>query len=356
MRRLAGAVADLATPHGIDSYLRLVRPTWSLGRALAEMTDVHRDALGSTTLELRPNARWGGFRAGQYVMVTVEIDGVRHTRCYSPANAEQDGRRLELTVKAHPHGVVSQFLHEHARPGMVVELSEALGTFTLPAHRPDHLLLISGGSGITPVISMLRTLCAQGHEGRVGFLHYSLRADAMPYRDEVAALAAAHPNLTVARAFTDEPGKGELDGLLSVEHLAAVDPAWADAETYVCGPGPLMAAVEEHVAAAGRNGRVHTEAFTLDTIGAEASLPSGGILRFGASGSQVEDDGRSILEQAEGAGLRPSHGCRMGICHTCPRMLHRGTVRNLQDGTTTGAGEPVRICVSAPAGDIEIDL
>jgi ferredoxin len=85
--------------------------------------------------------------------------------------------------------------------------------------------------------------------------------------------------------------------------------------------------------------------------------PAVGTLRFGASGVEVADDGRPILEQAEGAGLRPTHGCRRGICHTCTRTLEAGTVRNLRTGElTTGAGAPIRLCINAPVGDVVVDL
>ena len=166
----------LTAPHGTDRYLEILRPTWSRNDPRAEIVAVERRGTGSVTLRLRPNASWGGFRAGQFIRVGVEIGGVRETRCYSPACSEQSGARggeIEITVRAHPEGTVSNHLHEHARPGMFVELSEADGDFVLPARRPERLLLISGGSGITPVISMLRTLRDEGHAGEIVFLHYS---------------------------------------------------------------------------------------------------------------------------------------------------------------------------------------
>src|SRR5699024_334201 len=129
---------------------------------------------------------FGGFKAGQHVNLSVDIAGRRRTRCYSPASAE--GRRLiELTIGLHDGGLVSTHLHRHARPGMVVGLDGVGGDFVLPATRPRRILLVSGGSGITPVMSMLRTLTAEGYNGEIAFLHYARSAAEACYRDELSA-------------------------------------------------------------------------------------------------------------------------------------------------------------------------
>ena len=354
LRRVVGTVDAIAAPHGVDRYLELAFPTWSSTQVRARIIAAARTTPSSVTLTLRPNANWTGFEAGQHTEVTVEVDGVRHTRCYSLASSahRRDGL-LELTVKAHPYGVVSNFLVRHAAPGMVVGLSPARGEFTLPAKRPERVLLISGGSGVTPAMSMLRTLCDEDHDGPVTFVHYARTADDHIYRDEVAALAAAHANVRAVRVYTDVPGTGDLDGFFTAAQLAAAEPRWADAETFVCGPPPLMDAVRDHYARAGAVGRYHDEAFTLAQVIAEST---GGTITFTNARATAFDDGRTLLEQAEGAGLVPEYGCRMGICHTCTRSLECGTVRNVVTGELTDAGTAVRICVSAPVGDVAIDL
>src|SRR3954468_22352203 len=194
-RRLSplGVLEALATPHGVDRYLELVNPMLTVRELRAVVTDVERSTADSVTITLRPTRQWRGFQAGQFVQLTVDIDGVRRTRCYSPACSQYRGDgRIELTVKAHPEGLVSQYLNAHAKRGMVVDLAQADGVFTLPSPRPDKVLLISGGSGITPVISMLRTLCDEGYPGEVVFLHYAFTEQDVAYRDELRALAAEH--------------------------------------------------------------------------------------------------------------------------------------------------------------------
>ena len=359
LQRAVRRLDAFATPHGIDRYVELVAPTWSSTEIRGRITQVAHPTADAVTLTIRPNSNWSGFTPGQHTQLSVEIDGVRHTRCYSMASSALEQGSFELTVKAHPGGTVSRHLKDHAAVGMVVGLSPATGDFTLPGAPPAHLLLMSGGSGITPVMAMLRTLCAQGHTGTVTFVHYALTEGDMIYRDELAALDAAHPNLRLVRIFTDAPGAGDLDGFLTLEQLDAIDLHWRAAETYLCGPGPLMDGARRLYAAAGCEERLHMEAFTLTHVLAEAG-DTGGTLRFGTSATEVADDGRPILLQAETAGLTPASGCRMGICHTCTRSLTCGTVRNVVDGSLTTApaetGVDIRVCISAPVGDVEIDL
>src|SRR5262245_15244609 len=145
----------LTGPHCVDRYTELVDPTWTNGEARAKVVAVRRQTPRSITLTLEPNRAFTGFRAGQHINLTVEIDGRRRTRCYSPASAES-ARHIELTVGRHDGGLVSNYLCNHARPGMIVGLDSVGGDFTLPAIRPRSILFVSGGSGITPVMSMLR--------------------------------------------------------------------------------------------------------------------------------------------------------------------------------------------------------
>ncbi len=247
----SGLLDLLAGPPGVDGYLEQIRPAWAVRDRRAEVIAADRRTPDSVTLSLRANRAWEGFEAGQFVQVAVEIDGSRRTRCYSPASAAGSGRSLELTVKAHPEGLVSNFLIENARPGMVLGLGPAEGDFRLPPERPERILLISGGSGITPVISMLRTLCAEGHEGPIAFLHYAPDPELAIYRDELERIAAAHPNVRLVRSYTRAPGAGEVDGHFLPGHLAEIDPEYAEAETFACGPPALLDAVRERLGGRG---------------------------------------------------------------------------------------------------------
>jgi stearoyl-CoA 9-desaturase NADPH oxidoreductase len=345
-RVLRSALVDLLTgPHGVDRYTELVEPTWTIGDARAKVVAVRRDTPRSVTLTLEPNAVFTSgppLRAGQHVVLTVEVDGRRQTRCYSPANAEGD-RFIELTIGVHEGGLVSNHLYRNARPGMVVGLAVGGGEFVLPTERPRRILFISGGSGITPVMSMLRTLRAEGSDHEIAFVHYARTPQDACYRDELAAM----PGVKVLRGYTRD-GIGDLSGKFDADHLAAAMPE-PDA-VFVCGPPALVDAVRAHRADA------KSESFVPPVFEMPADA-SGGTVSFAESGIAVTDDGRSLLEQAEAAGLTPASGCRMGICHTCTRRKSSGAVKNLINGAvSTAEGEDVQICVTAPVGDVAIAL
>jgi len=344
-----------ATPHGLDSYLEQVDPLLVLGECRAEVVAVERGTEESVTLTLRPNRAWKGFRAGQFVNVAVEIDGVRHQRCYSPACAEGRGGAVEITTKRHPEGLVSSFLVERAEPGMVVGLSPAEGDFQLPDPRPDSILLIGGGSGITPLMAILRTLFAEGYERPVALLYYAPDADRCIYREELERLTAAHPNFQLRRSYTRAPATGELDGHFSPAHLPQADPDFTAAETFACGPPALLDAVRG-TWANGLEQRLHVESFVPPTF-VPVGEPGEGAISFADSGVEVANTGESLLAQAEAAGLSPEYGCRMGICHTCTCRKRSGTHKNLLTGEVSSApDEEIQLCVSAALGDLTVEL
>ena len=351
-RRLFDAVAG---PHGIDRYLEQISPTLVIGECRAAVVEARHGTADSVTLSLRPNRAWEGLHAGQFVQVSVEIDGVRHTRCYSPASPEGSGRRLEITVKRHPEGLVSNFLADHARPGMVLGLSQADGDFHLPDARPESILLIGAGSGITPLMAILRTLCAEEHAGQIALIQYAPDPDRTIYRQELDRLAAEHPNFKLTRSYTRAPGAGELDGHFSPAHLPRADPSFAAAETFACGPPALLDAVRG-TWANGLEHRLHVESFVPPSL-SPVGEPGTGSIRFAGSDLEVRNSGASILEQAEQAGVPAQSGCRMGICHTCTCRKLSGTVKNLLTEEVSAApDEEIQLCVSAPLSDLVIDL
>lgn len=350
-RRLLDAIAG---PHGVDGYLEQIDPLLVSGECRAEVTAVTRGA-ESVTLTLRPNRVWEGFRAGQFVNLAVEIDGVRHQRCYSPASPEGRGPRLEITVKRHRDGLVSNFLADRATVGMVVGLSAAEGDFALPPTRPRSLLLIGGGSGLTPLVAILRTLHAEGWDGSVALLHYAPDPARAIYGEELERLAAGWPRLRLLRSYTRAPGRGELDGHFSPRHLPQADPCFAEAETFACGPPALLDAVRG-TWANGLEHHLHLESFVPPTL-RPAGEPGEGVVRFERSGIELDNSGAPLLEQAEAAGIPAAYGCRMGICHSCSRRKLAGTHKDLVTGeVSTRPDEEIRLCVSAPLGDLVLDL
>jgi len=357
-RRLlrSGFVDSLVGPHGIDRYLELVRPHWTPGEPRAQIVRVTRPAAGhAVSLALRPNGAFAGFAPGQFINLSVEIDGVRRSRCYSPTSSAHRDGTIELTVKTHDDGLVSGWLAREARAGLVVGLSAADGDFRLPIERPEALLLISGGSGITPVLSMLRTLADERHAGRIDFVHYAPTTHEALHSADLEELATRVPGLRLHRSFTREPGVGELNGHFDAGHLAQIRPS-PEAETFVCGPPALIDAVREAWAATDLADRLHIESFVPPTLAIRTDEAEGTV-SFAGAGASVANDGRTLLEQAEGAGLNPDFGCRMGICATCTCRKSAGAVRNVISGAINDAeNEDIRLCVSVPVGDVQISL
>ncbi len=347
-RLLRSPVVDLLLgPHGVDRYLELIHPRLTVTDARAEVIAVRHQTPRSVTLTLRPNRAFGGVRAGQFVPVGVEIDGVRRTRTYSPAGSEHaPGRELELTVTEHPGGLVSPHLVRHARPGMLLHLGEAAGAFTLPQPAPRRLVLISGGSGITPILAMLRTLGDEGASAEARFLHFARTERDWLYADEVRSLATG--------AIAYRSTRGPQPARLEPEDLGAVDETtWAA----VCGPPALIEAAQAAwIERGGRPEQLLTETFTPPRLTVSGDAAEG-TLRFMRSGSTAPIATGTLLEQAEAAGLEPAFGCRMGICRTCTCRKSAGAVRNLRTGEVSDEeDEDIQLCVSVPAGDVALQL
>ena len=352
----------LATPHSPDRYLEMVNPTWSLREVRATVTEVRRSAPGSITVLVRPNSNWRGFRAGQHVVFTLLLAGVRRSRCYSVTSSEHhsDGL-LEFTVRrgssdVDKPGLVSGFLHDELAPGTVVHITQAQGDFVLPLPRPEQVLLISGGIAITPVMAMLRTLCDEKYAGAVTFLHYSRRAEEVPYARELAALAAERGNVQLLQVTTQEDGP--LQGHFSQEQLEQHVPGWRKATSYVCGSARLVEEIRALWTELGIDDRLLAEQFDPPAAIVPNDAEISGEVTYAGSGKTAANTGRPLLEQAEALGLKPEYGCRMGICFSCTRRKTAGHVQHLHTGEVTTESEAdIQLCVTVPVGgDVTIDL
>jgi ferredoxin-NADP reductase len=351
-RLLRSPIVDLLLgPHGVDRYLELIKPTLTVTDARAEVVRVRRQTSRSVTLTLAANGAWEGFDAGQFVRVGVEIEGVRRTRTYSPACSQHAAAgELELTVTEHAEGLVSGHLRRAVKLGAIVHVGAAQGDFVLPETRPERLILISGGSGITPVLSMLRTLCDEGYAGELTFVHYARTEADWLYEPEVRALARRHPGIEVSYHATRAGSGGHLDATV----LGDVgDCSWAA----VCGPPSLIdGASEAWAQRGGRPTNLLSETFTPPRLTVSGDAAEG-TLRFLRSDRRAEIGTGTLLEQAEAAGLSPEFGCRMGICHTCTCRKAAGAVRNLLTGQVSDEeDEDIQLCVSVPDGDVALEL
>lgn len=356
-RITSALVGPLATPLAPDDYLGLIDPLLSARHPAGRVLAVRPECAGAATLEIRPGRGWAAHRPGQYLPVGVEIDGVRHWRTYSITSPpEAPGRTLTITVKEHPGGRVSPHLVHRTRPGTVLRLGPAQGEFTLPEDPlPPRLLMVTAGSGITPVAGILRALARRRFSGSapdVVLLHSAPGPDEFLFRAELAALAARLPWLSVHARYTRGAGR------LVPEHIGVLCPDWYDRETWACGPDGLLDALAGHWAAAGAGERLRVERFRLTPVRPRGSDASGGRVRFERSG--VEADASAsvpLLETGEAAGVAMPYGCRRGICFGCLVPLVHGRVRDLRTGELHGEpGELIQTCVNGAAGPLTLAL
>jgi stearoyl-CoA 9-desaturase NADPH oxidoreductase len=350
MRDRVWQVAAVAThPRDPADYLDMFRPLRSGADLRARVVEVRPETADAVTVVLRPGGAWRGHRPGQYVRIGLDVDGVRLWRSYSLTSAPgaADGL-LTITARAVPDGLVSAHLAQELRPGQLVHLDQALGDFVLPDPAPRKVLFVTGGSGITPVMGMLRAGLDRLED--VVLVHSESSADEVIFGDELRDLAEAG-RLRLVEQHTDD------DGRLDVDALAARVPDLAERETWACGPAGLLDAIEEHWAALGRPDRLHTERFRTALV----EPGEGGTVRFTGTGTVVDVDGATpLLDAGEQAGLLMPSGCRMGICFSCVLPLREGAVRDLRSGDLTtaapGDGVVIQTCVSAAAGGCDIDL
>ncbi len=359
IRRTLGsrALATLTSPYTVDQFLEHLHPMLTVDTVRARVVKVVHETGDASTVVLRPNGAWRGFVPGQHVQFGIEVDGKRRVRVFSVSSsqANRDGT-FSVSVKAHPDGYVSQFLHRELTPRTIVHLSQAEGEFVLPDAVPDRLLLVSGGSGITPVMSMIRTLRDRGHHGDVTFLHYARsRGDEM-FTDELDALTES-TGFRVVRIYTREPSDGaELAGRFVVDHLKHLGVDATDTLTYVCGPAGLIASVRDTYDELGAADQLRAEYFKVPTVDLSAAEATG-TLTFDASGASADNSGATILEQAEAAGLTPAFGCRMGVCNTCAVKKLHGAAKHVVSGEICAdTDQTIKVCVNVPVGDVSVAL
>lgn len=348
-------LAPLVSPPVFDFWARRLGTTWAWDRTLARVVGRHRSARDAVSLVLRPNAHFRGFRPGQHVNVTVEVEGVRLTRSYSFTQVPGRDGLLHLTIQRVAGGRVSSVLCERTRVGDVLELGPAFGEMQLPPVLPARRLFLAAGSGITPLMSLTRALAARGAPGETTLLYWAREREDLCFVDELRRLAAQTPGLRVRFLLTRQMplAADEGGGRISAAQLARKVPDLEQRAVYACGPAGFVATARELCA---RAASFQAEAFSPPPVVAGEDGEARVELR--ASGRVLTlPRGQSLLTALEGAGLQPASGCRMGICHSCVCPKLAGTSRNLHTGAREAEPEQaLRLCVSAPASDLVLDL
>lgn len=347
--RAVDVVGLVTTPLVPSDYLDLVAPLRSGADLRGRVVEVRPETRDAVTVVIRPGRSWAGHVPGQYVRIGIDVDGVRQWRAYSLTSpTDRPDGCIAITVKAIPDGVVSNHVVRRLRPGTVIHLDQAAGEFVLPGQPPAKVLFVTAGSGITPVMGMLRNTLA--HLDDVVLVHSAPTPADVIFAGELRTLAA-NGHITLIEQHTDA------DGMLDTAAIAALVRDLDERETWACGPVGMLDALEEHWAGRGIAERLHTERFRPALLATGA----GGTVTFTVTELEVESDGATpLLDAGEAAGVLMPSGCRMGICFGCVAPLREGAVRDLRTGELTSAspgdGVLVQTCVSAPAGACHIDL
>ncbi|MDT5386990.1 MAG: stearoyl-CoA 9-desaturase oxidoreductase [Mycobacterium sp.] len=355
-------VGRVTTPLLPDDYLKLANPLWSARELRGRVLDVRRETVDSATLVIKPG--WGfsfDYDPGQYVGIGVLIDGRWRWRSYSltsspvrgaaPATSRRGTRTITITVKAMPEGFLSTHLVGGVAPGTIVRLAAPQGNFVMPDPAPASVLFLTAGSGITPVMSMLRTLAKRngiGGSGHVVHIHSAPTESDVLFASELAGLAAAHEGYRLSVRAT------RTEGRLDLSRLDDEVPDWRERQTWACGPEGMLTDADRLWSSAGIGGRLHLERFAASR---GAVHGAGGTVTFERSGKTVAADAAtSLMDAGEQVGVRMPFGCRMGICQSCVVGLVGGHVRDLRTGIEHEAGSRVQTCISAASGDCVLDV
>jgi stearoyl-CoA 9-desaturase NADPH oxidoreductase len=353
-------VGRITTPLLPDDYLKLANPLWSARELRGRVLEVRRETVDSATLVIKPG--WGfsfDYQPGQYVGIGLLVDGRWRWRSYSltsspvaaaarPAKSGRGSRTITITVKAMPEGFLSTHLVGGVAPGTIVRLAAPQGNFVMPDPAPASVLFITGGSGITPVISMLRTLVRRDQLTDIVHLHSTPTESDLLFAAELAELQGSQTGYRLRLRTTSEQGR------LDLSRLDDEVPDWRERQTWACGPEGMLSAAERAWSAAGIDDRLHLERFAASRAAVHGE---GGTVEFARSGKTVTVDAATpLMDAGEGAGVQMPFGCRMGICQSCVVGLLDGHVRDLRSGVEHEPGSRVQTCISAASGDCVLDI
>lgn len=342
---MLSALRTLVSPAVFDFWAQHLNKTWAWEQVRARVLAVSPASDDATTLTLRPNRNFRGFQPGQHVNVTLPVNGVRHTRSYSLNHAPRTDGTLSITVRREPHGIVSHALAT-LKPGDVIELGQAFGDFRLPQDGQRPLLLLAGGSGITPLMSLLEARLAQPASAPVALIYSVREAANACFLAALDQLAEQHPHFAWQLKISSQQGR------IQAADIAATG-LGRDSSVFICGAHGFADSMQRlcHDFA-----NIQCEAFSAPNYAQAGDAQV--TVTLARSGQQVSvSNGGVLLQELEALGLSPAYGCRLGICNTCACSRLEGTTENLRDDLLShNPGGMVRLCISRAVTDITLDL
>lgn len=348
----------------LEPLIQIARPQWRADRIRSKVVSVRKESQDMYSLIIRPGNDFKPFEAGQYVELTVQKDGAWMSRFFSistsPVYFDQTGL-IEISIRIQDGGRITPWLPTALNAGSIINLSQAMGLFTLPSTKKP-VLMIAGGSGITPFRSMLQQLAlAQVTKKQsspeaispITLMYYARSAEHFLFKQEFEQVAKDYP------WFTLQLIDSETQGFISKDHILAYCPDALGRQAFICGPAPMIIEGRDLLRDLGlAPAQIHYEFFGPEPT--THSHEGAANVLFSQAGKQISVDdtnASSLLELAEGNELKPVSGCRIGVCHQCICQKKSGVVLNTKTGKYSDTGhEEIQLCISQPVGDVVLDL
>jgi ferredoxin-NADP reductase len=318
------------------------------------------------------------FEPGQFITISVEVNGQMLARCYTISSPPTRPYTLSISVKRVPGGVVSNWLHDALQPGGTLEVYGPSGVFTPSSYPAKKSLYLSAGSGVTPLMSMTRAGHDLGLNRDIVFLHSARTPADIIFRSELSQLSASANRLTVVHVCEGTGLEADWNGpvgRLSLELLERYVPDFREREVFTCGPAGYMQSVKEILGRGGHDpARYHQESFDIRASSAEggvtaapasscsaaAGLHQAFSVRLARSGKTFTmDDSETVLAAARRAGVPVPSSCGQGLCGTCKTVVLEGDVDMRHNGgiRQREVDKGLRLlCCSRPNTDLVLDL
>lgn len=334
-------------PYAINFWMQKLNPLWSMNQPLGKIVRKENAAQDMLSLTIRVNHLFQFGQAGQHHPVFVVVNGIRYERSYSLTRIDQ--QHVLLTVKKVNAGKVTTWFAEQAEVGDIIEFGQPFGDMTLP-EQSSPLLLLAAGSGITPMLSMLEALKDKAElAAPVTLWYWTKKNQDAAFIARFEELAQKYSNFSYQVFATQEQpaaprlDESYLDQLQALEHSTV----------YACGPSGFVATAERLFASAKL---FKSEAFSM-SLSDEADTGFVNVTLTQSKKIVTIPKGQSILVSLEQQNIRPTHGCRMGICNKCACNKAEGSTKNLVNGAqNTEPGNLLKICVNSAQTDLVIDL
>ena len=307
---------------------------------------------------------------GQYLILTLTIDGKPMRRSYTIASPPSRNRYVEITVKREENGLASRHLHDNIKEGNVLTVTAPAGRFVFTGMEAESIVMIAGGVGITPLMTKIRYLTDCGWPGRIHLLVSARTEGELIFRRELEELQQRHPNLEVTTTLTREESSSwsGLRGRIMVDTLRTILAQHSDSRVHLCGPTEMTEPLISLLVAEGVSpDRIHQESFASPSreagpttaVSFDANASTEATLEFAHSGRQLRElNGRTILELAEANGISIPYDCRAAVCGQCKtRVLSGNVIMNADDAldVTDRANGVVLACQARCQDTVVVD-